>query len=58
MAQVKSVYGFLPDLRLTPLYNTIIATGNLPTWFYFNKPTHTAYHDLTATTTNVPKNIN
>jgi len=30
--------------------------STLPTWFYFERPTHLAFHDLTSTTT-PPKNL-
>ena len=44
-------------MSLTPRHNAILCTGNQPTWFYFNRPTHTAFHDLTLPSTRIPRNI-
>ena len=54
---MRLAYGFLPNLLLTARHNALICTGNLPQWYYFNRPTHTAFHDLTHPTTIVPRNI-
>ena len=56
-AKVRSSYGLLPNLLLTPRYNAVIQTVKLSTWYYFNQPTHTAFHDLTNPNTTIPKNI-
>ena len=34
--KVRSSYGFLPNLLLTPRYNAVIQTGKFPTWYYCN----------------------
>ena len=57
VSQVRCAYGFVPNTDLTARHNAIIYIGQLPTWFFFNKPTHMAYHDLTDPSTPTPRNI-
>ena len=41
------VFGFVADPKKTLLHNASSALVNTPTWYYFSRPSHLAFHDFT-----------
>ena len=45
--KIKQQFGFVADPKKTLLHNTFSALANTPTWYYFSRPSHLAFHDFT-----------
>ena len=45
--KIKQQFGFITDPKKTLLHNTSSALANTPTWYYFSRPSHLAFHDFT-----------
>ena len=45
--KLKQQFGFVADPKKTLLYNASSALANTPTWYYFSRPSHLAFHDFT-----------
>ena len=43
---IMLTYGFVADPALSTLHNAAIRLGNLPCWFYFQRPNNLACHNL------------
>ena len=54
---VLEAYGVIPNPCLTPSHNASIQINNMPLWYYHNRATNMALHDITLPTTNIPKNL-
>ena len=52
----RNIFGFVPDLTLSPLQNSANQFGDQPKWLYFSRPSHTAFHNL-CNTKNLPPHI-
>ena len=50
-------YGFVADPTLSTHHNASIQIAKMFCWFFFTRPQNIAFHDLTSTSTPVPKNI-
>ena len=49
-------FGFVADGKKSIRHNVAIRLALMPAWYYFNRPSHSAYHDFTKTKT-PPKNL-
>ena len=49
-------YGFCTNPELTVKHNAVIQLALAPSWFYFDKPMNSTFHDLT-TTIAPPRNL-
>ena len=47
--KIKLTYDFATNPTKTRRHNTMICLADMPPWYYFNKPSHMAFHDLTTT---------
>ena len=45
--KIKQQFGFITDPNKTLLQNTSSALANTPTWYYFSRPSHLAFHNFT-----------
>ena len=45
--RIKQQFGFIADPKKTLLHNASSALANTPTWYYFSRPSHLAFHDFT-----------
>jgi hypothetical protein len=54
--KIRETYGFIANPNKSRLENAAIILSTMPSWYYFNKPHNTAFHDLT-TTINTPTNL-
>ena len=45
--KLKQQFGFVADPKKTLLHNASSALANTPTWYYFSRPSHLAFHDFT-----------
>ena len=45
--KTKQQFGFTADPKKTLLHNATSALANTPTWYYFSRPSHLAFHDFT-----------
>ena len=45
--QNKKQFGFIADPNITLLHNCSSTLANTPTWYYFSRPSHLAFHDFT-----------
>ena len=45
--KIKQQFGFIADPNKTLLHNASSALANTPTWYYFSRPSHLAFHDFT-----------
>ena len=45
--KIKQQFRFIADPNKTLLHNTSTALANTPTWYYFSRPSHLAFHDFT-----------
>ena len=52
---VKNAYGFIADPKLTTSHNANLQLGKMLSWFYFDRPRHLAFHDMTSCAT--PMNL-
>ena len=52
----KQQFGFVADPKKTLLHNVSSALANTPTWYYFSRPSHLAFHDFTQQK-QPPKNL-
>ena len=48
---LQQQFGFVADGKKSLRHNAAIILAQLPTWYYFNRPSHSAYHDFTKTKT-------
>jgi hypothetical protein len=46
--KIRLAYGFVVDSNLTVHHNVFLQLQIMPTWYYFDRPTHLAFHDLTS----------
>ena len=53
--KIIEAYGFIADPKLTINHNANIQLGKMLAWYYFDRPRHLAYHDMTSCPT--PMNI-
>ena len=53
--KIVQAYGFIANPDLTISHNANIQLGDMLSWFYFDRPRHLAYHDMTSCST--PMNI-
>jgi hypothetical protein len=53
---LKKQFGFIADPNKSICHNTAIQLATMPTWFYFNRPSHLAFHDFTRSK-QTPKNL-
>ena len=53
--RISLAYGFIANPRYTISHNANIQLGNMLSWYYFDRPRHLAYHDMTSCST--PLNI-
>ena len=44
--KIKIDYGFIADYRKTPLHNASNLLADMPSWYYFARPTNIAFHNL------------
>ena len=44
--KIVRVFGFVANPSLSSSHNAIIRLANMAAWFYFERPTHTAMHNL------------
>ena len=49
-------FDFVADPKKTLLHNASSALANIPTWYYFSRPSHLAFHDFTQQK-QPPKNL-
>ena len=54
--QIINSYGFIANPTLTTAHNTYTYLCQMKCWYYFDRPTHLAFHDLTTHIT-PPTNI-
>ena len=54
--KLKQQFGFVADPKKTLLHNASSALANTPTWYYFSRPSHLAFHDFTQQK-QPPKNL-
>ena len=45
--KIKQQFGFIADPNKTLLHNASSALANTPTWYYFSRSSHLAFHDFT-----------
>ena len=45
--KIKQEFGFVADSKNTLLHSASCALANTPTWYYFSRPSHLAFHDFT-----------
>ena len=45
--KIKQQFGFIADPKKTLLHNASSALANTPTWYYFSRPSHLAFHNFT-----------
>ena len=51
--KIKQQFGFIADPKKTLLHNASSALANTPTWYYFSRPSHLAFHDFSPRKTYV-----
>ena len=54
--QIKLAFRFIADPSLSTNHNTFLTLSHMPAWYYFDWPSHLAFHDLTSDVT-PPKNL-
>ena len=54
---IQNSYGFVADPKITPAANATHLLKNMPTWYYFTRPSNLSMHDLTDVTTVIPKHL-
>ena len=54
---LRTAYGFVADPTKSKRYNSYTVLCDMPTWFYFGRPNHTAFHTFCEKDTKVPKNL-
>jgi hypothetical protein len=54
--KIRLAYGFVADSNLSVHHNVFLQLQVMPIWYYFDRPTHLAYHDLTSIL-DPPKNL-
>ena len=47
MIKIKQQFGFVDDPNKTLLHNASSTLAHTQTWYYFSRPSHLAFHDLT-----------
>ena len=45
--KIKQQFGFVADHTKTLLHNASCILAHTPTWYYFSRPSHLAFHDFT-----------
>ena len=45
--KIKQQFGFVADPKKTLLRNASSTLATTPTWYYFSRPSHLAFHDFT-----------
>ena len=45
--KLKQQFGFIADPNKTLLHNASSTLAHTPTWYYFSRPSHLAFHDFT-----------
>ena len=45
--KLKQQFGFVTDPNKTLLHNSSTTLAHTPTWYYFSRPSHLAFHDFT-----------
>ena len=45
--KIKQQFGFVADPTKTLLHNASSTLAHTPTWYYFSRPSHLAFHDFT-----------
>ena len=45
--KLKQQFGFVADPNKTLLHNASSTLAHTPTWYYFSRPSHLAFHDFT-----------
>ena len=50
----RKAYGWLANPLFTSLHNAVITLGGTPSWFYFDNPSHIAFHNLCDTIQPLP----
>ena len=46
-SKIKQQFGFVADPKKTLLHNASSTLATTPTWYYFARPSHLAFHDFT-----------
>jgi hypothetical protein len=46
--ELEAAYEFIANYRKSTHHNASISLANMPYWLYHGRPTHMAFHDLTA----------
>ena len=46
-SKIRQQFGFVADPKKTLLHNASSTHANTPTWYYFSRPSHLAFHDFT-----------
>ena len=54
--QIKLAFGFIASPLLSTNHNAFLILSHMPAWYYFDQPSHLAFHDLTSYIT-PPKNL-
>ena len=54
--KLKQQFGFVADPKKTLLHSASSTLANTPTWYYFSRPSHLAFHDFTQQK-QPPKNL-
>ena len=45
--KIKQQFGFVADPNKTLLHNASSTLAHTPTWYYFSRPSHLAFHNFT-----------
>ena len=46
--RIRLAYGFVANPNFSKSHNAFILLSEMPSWHYFSRPTHTAFHDFTT----------
>ena len=52
---IKIAYGFIAEPHKSGQHNAFLRLSLMPAWYYFDRPTNLAFHDLT--TSSAPNNL-
>ena len=47
--EIRLSFGFVADINKSDRHNAAIRLATMPTWWYFHRPVHMAFHDITTT---------
>ena len=54
---LRTAYGFVADPFKTKRHNAYDILCNMPCWYYFGRPSNTAFHNFCEKDTKIPKNL-